>query len=145
MLLASAVSGPGIGTILPIGVSVPDTILGPVGGEEQPPVRLTKPLRRTFMRRFTTEGRHRRQQFRVQLQREWESQVAPRYDQEDDDPDGAKLLDEEIFFDGYMHQRLARFDDDLELAKEDFIETLYYAALPGSSCFSRCSVRGKEY
>ncbi len=56
--------------------------------------------------------------------------MAPRFDQENDDPDGTQLLDEEIVFDGYMHQRLAQFDDDLEIAKEDFIETLYYAALP---------------
>ncbi len=58
--------------------------------------------------------------------------MAPHFDQENDDPDGAALMDEEIVFDAYMHQRLSRFDDDLVLHKEDFVATLSCAALPGS-------------
>jgi hypothetical protein len=39
----------------------------------------------------------------MELQQEWDSQVAPRFDQENDDPDEAALMDEEIVFDAYMH------------------------------------------
>jgi hypothetical protein len=85
-----------------------------------------------MMRRFKAEGRRRRHSFKLELQQEWESQVAPRFDQENDVPDGAELMDEEIAFDAYLHQRLSRFDDDLQLQKEDFVETLSRAALPGS-------------
>jgi hypothetical protein len=122
----------GVGDTLMLVAPGHDTILGPVGGGDQPPVRLTPVLRRDLVRRFKAEGRRRRQAFRMELQREWESQVAPRFDQENDNPDGAALMDEETVFDAYIHRRLSRFDDDLAIQKEDFLETLSCAALPGT-------------
>ncbi len=39
------------------------------------------------------------------------------------------MVDEEIVFDGYLYERLAQFDSDLDLKKTDFIDTLSCAAL----------------
>jgi hypothetical protein len=66
------------------------------------------------------------------LQREWESQVAPAYDQENECPGAEALVDEEIAFDNFMSERLNRFDSDLEVKKASFLDDLFYAALPGN-------------
>jgi hypothetical protein len=58
------------------------------------------------------------------MEREWESQVAPAFDQENDDPRADTLGGEEIAHDSFMYERLARFDSDYELKKEDFVDTL---------------------
>jgi hypothetical protein len=44
--------------------------------------------------------------YRAQLEREWDAQIAPVYDQENDTPDGDALVDEEVAFDEYLFQRL---------------------------------------
>jgi hypothetical protein len=96
-------------------------MLGPVIEDmergDPPSAFLTKHEKRRLVRRFKTESRHKRRQFKHNLQREWESQVAPVYDQENDNPDGAPLMEEEIAYTDYMHERLVRFDQDNEDAK----------------------------
>jgi hypothetical protein len=115
---------------------VPDmTILGPVlmaendHRDDRPFIPLTTVQRRLLMKRFNAEGKRRRRLFRIQLIQEWESTVAPAYDQENADPKGETMVDEEIVFDGYLHERLAQFDSDLDLQKTDFIDTLSCAVL----------------
>jgi hypothetical protein len=53
------------------------------------------------VKRFNAEARYRRRIFKAQLEREWESNVAPAFDQENDLPNEVALMDEEIAFDGY--------------------------------------------
>jgi hypothetical protein len=40
--------------------------------------------------------------YRRQLQHEWESEIAPAFDQENDRPNEEAMMDEEIAFDGFM-------------------------------------------
>jgi hypothetical protein len=99
---------------------------------EQPCVPLTKTQRRMMVRRFGKEGRSRRRAFKLALQRDWESHVAPAYDQENDRPGAEPLVEEEIAYDHFMIERLNRFDSDLEDKKADFLDDLFHAALPGN-------------
>jgi hypothetical protein len=95
-------------------------------------VPLTKPQRRMMVKRFRAEGRHRRMTFKWALQREWEAEVAPAYNQENDRPGAEALMDEDIAFDNFMVERLNRFDSDLEDKKTSFLDDLCYATLPGN-------------
>jgi hypothetical protein len=113
--------------------ALPETaMLGPVleNASDTPVIPLTSTQKRMSRQRFRAEGRRRRRLFRIHLQQEWSSQVGPFYDQENGDPQAEVLMDEEIVYDGYVAERLAQFDSDLEIQKEDFLYTLSCAALP---------------
>jgi hypothetical protein len=95
-------------------------------------IPLNRLQRINLLRRFNAEGRHRRRLLRLELEREWDAEIAPAYDQENDIPGGDRLLDEDIAFDGYMSERLARYDSDFALKKVDFLDDLSHAGLPAS-------------
>jgi hypothetical protein len=105
-------------------------MLGPVGDDVQayPPTPLTKQQKRQMLKQCHAEGRRRRRMFRKELQRDWESQVAPAFDQENDHPD-VKLIDEESAYYDFMSSHLARYDDDLALKKVDFLDDLSCTSL----------------
>jgi hypothetical protein len=103
-----------------------------VGAMTAPPsVPMTRAQRHNLLRCFTAEGRHRRKLFREQLNQEWESHIAPAFDQENDVP-GQALMDEEIAYDSMVAQRLALYDSDYELKKSEFLDELSGASLAGS-------------
>ncbi len=92
------------------------------GAAEQndlPTIPLTRLQRHNLLLRFTAEGRHRRKLYRLALEREWNSIIAPAYDQENDIPGTDALGDEEIAFDAYMFERLDRYDSDFDAKKVD--------------------------
>ena len=107
-------------------LSVPEEsevlMLGPVG-IDLPPGPLSKDARRV-MRRFKAEGRYQRRKFRAALERDWESNVAPAFDQENDHPDKKYLVGEQAAYEDFMSQRLAQHDQDFEMKKEGFIDDL---------------------
>jgi hypothetical protein len=103
-------------------------ILGPV---VMPPIPLNRLQRHNLVKRFHAEGRYRRRVFKAQLDCEWESKIAPAFDQENDLPNEEALMDEEIAFDDFMCQRFHRFDSDFALMKYDFIDDVCCASLPG--------------
>jgi hypothetical protein len=107
-------------------------ILGPVGNDPvlAPPVRLNRLQRHNLVRRFNAEARHRRRLYRKELQREWESEYAPAFDQENDRPNEEEMMDEEIAFESFMCQRLNYFDEDVVLKKENFLNDICCASLP---------------
>jgi hypothetical protein len=105
-------------------------ILGPV---VNPRIPLNRLQRHNLMKRFNAEGRYRRRLYKAQLEREWDSHIAPAFDQENDRPNEIALMDEEIAFDGYMCQHLDRFDSDLALKKEGFVDNVCCASLSGDN------------
>ena len=70
--------------------------LGPVLEDQLSPlsIPLNRLQRHNLIRCFSAEGRYRRRLFRLQLEREWETQVAPAFDQENDLPGAEAMLDE---------------------------------------------------
>ncbi len=114
-------------------MSMPEAVpeifmLGPVG-TDRPPGPLSKQDSRMMLRRFITEGRYQRRKFRTALNRDWESNVAPAFDQENDNPD-LILVDEQIAFEDFMSQRLlAQYDQDFEMKKESFLDDLRCSTL----------------
>ena len=69
---------------------------GPVGAD-RPPGPLSKSDKRMMVRRFKTEGRFQRRKFWAALKRDWELNVAPAFDQENDHPDKV-LVDEQVAY-----------------------------------------------
>ena len=114
------------------GVVPESLILGPVMelAGERLLVPIDKQQRTLLLRKFIAEGRYRRRMYRSELEREWESQIAPSYDQENDFSGSEVLVDEEIAFDGFMAERLARYDLDFDEKRENFLDDLTWAALP---------------
>ncbi len=94
------------------------------------PPPLTRRQTRQMIKRFQAESRRRRRQFKADLQRDWDSQVAPTFDQENDNPDAATLIDEEVAYHDFMAIRLDRFDEDIEHKREGFLDDLFHATLP---------------
>jgi hypothetical protein len=115
-------------------------MLGPVGTEKTvdeektPSIPLTRRQRRLLIKRFQAESRHRRRQFKKDLIRNWESKVAPSYDQENGNPDAPDLMDEELAYDGFMSHNLDQFDQDVEMKREAFLDDL--------SCATSCLPNG---
>jgi hypothetical protein len=107
-------------------------ILGPVGPDPVvgPPIRLNRLQRHNLVRRFNAEARHRRKLHKRQLLQEWESEVAPAFDQENGLPNDEAMMDEELAFDGFMCQRLDRFDEDVASKKEGFLDDICRFSLP---------------
>jgi hypothetical protein len=107
-------------------------ILGPVGADPAvgPPIRLTRLQRHNLVRRFNAESRYQRRLYKHQLQREWDSEIAPAFDQENDRPNEEAMMNEEIAFDGFMCERLNRFDEDIALKKESFLDDICCVSLP---------------
>ena len=99
-------------------------------GPPFPPAPLTKQQTRQMLKQFHAEGRRRRRMFRKELQRDWESQVSPAFDQENDHPDAKwNLIDEESAYHDFMSSSLARFDDDLTSKRVAFLDDLSCASL----------------
>ncbi len=97
-----------------------------------PSVPMTRTQRHNLLRCFTAEGRFRRRLFREQLNREWETHIAPSFDQENDVPGDGELMDEEVAYDSMVAQRLAHYDSDYERKKSEFLDELSGASLAGS-------------
>jgi hypothetical protein len=95
-------------------------------------IPLNRLQRHNLLKRFNAEGRHLRRVHRAELEREWDEIIAPAFDQENDVSDGAMLVEEEVAFDEYMFERLARYDEDFEAEKADFIDDLSCATLHGN-------------
>ncbi len=107
-------------------------MLGPECADEKqagPPAPLNSHQRRQMIKRFNTESRRRRRLFKKELQRDWESQVAPAFDQENGNPEADTLLDEEVAYHDFMSCGLDRFDEDLVSKKDDFLDDLRHASL----------------
>ncbi len=89
-------------------------ILGPdiedPTGRASPSAPLTPVERKHLVTLFKKENRQKRRQFKRNLHREWESQVAPAFDQENDKPDAPMLMEEEVAYTDFMRERLDRFD-----------------------------------
>jgi hypothetical protein len=99
-------------------------------GPPFPPAPLTKQQTRQMLKQFHAEGCRRRRMFRKELQRDWESQVSPAFDQENDHPDAKwNLIDEESAYHDFMSSSLARFDDDLTSKRVAFLDDLSCASL----------------
>jgi hypothetical protein len=116
--------------------SMPDDhiplMLGPAdaqGKQADPPEPLNKQQQRLMVKRFNAESRRRRRLFKKELQRDWESQVAPAFDQENGNPAADSLLDEEVAYHDFMTCRLDRFDEDLVCKKDYFLDDLRHASL----------------
>jgi hypothetical protein len=88
-----------------------DLVLGPVRYGVTPADLLSAPLTRLqtqqMVKRFRAEGKSRRRQFKKDLRWEWENQVAPAFDQENDKPGADILIDEEYAHHDFMSVRLA--------------------------------------
>jgi hypothetical protein len=113
-----------MGVLAPVG---PDIVSG-----DRVSVPLTREQKRMMMKRFNVEGRIRRRALRIQLTRDWEMNVAPALDHENDHPDTEVLMDEQVAFDEFMSERLIRHDLDFEAKKEEFLDDLSYPGLPSS-------------
>ena len=77
---------------------------------------------------FNAEGRYQRRLFRERTQQEWESTIAPVFDQENTDGQ----LESYISFEDFLWHRLFQYDSEFATRKESFVDDLSCAALPMS-------------